>query len=104
MPFRSSLLAPAVEHHWPAAGGWIHYSLRDGVVAEEVCYWGEMTFGTHVLNLLTKRRVEAHVSFGAPLTGVADRKELAVALHSQVRGLMEAHLSAGAAEHGTARN
>jgi 1-acyl-sn-glycerol-3-phosphate acyltransferase len=98
LPFRSSLLAPAVEHRWPATGGWIHYSLRDGSVANEVCYWQDMTFGTHFLNLLTKRRVEAHVSFGKPLIGVPDRKKLAVALYSQVSALKEGHVSAGAAE------
>jgi 1-acyl-sn-glycerol-3-phosphate acyltransferase len=100
LPFRSSLLAPAVEHHWLVTGGWIHYSLQEGSVADEVCYWRDMTFGTHFLHLLTKPRIGAYVSFGSPLTGAVDRKELAVVLHRQVGGLMETHRLAKTGEPG----
>jgi lyso-ornithine lipid O-acyltransferase len=94
LPFRSSLLAPIETHHWPATAAWIHYRLPEGEgsVVDEVCYWRDMTFATHFLNLLTKRRVEAFVSFGAPVRERLNRKEMARELHAEVCRLMEARL------------
>jgi 1-acyl-sn-glycerol-3-phosphate acyltransferase len=97
LPFRSSLLAPAEEHRWPVTGGWIHYSLKDGSVADEVCYWRDMTFGPHFVNLMSKSRIDAHVSFGTPLNGPADRKEMARELHAQVARLKTAYQGAAKA-------
>ena len=94
LPFRSSLLASAETHRWPVTGAWIHYSLRDGSVADEVCYWRDMTFFPHLLNLLSKESVEAFVSYGTPLAGEMDRKEMARELHAQVCWLREDHLGA----------
>jgi lyso-ornithine lipid O-acyltransferase len=93
LPFRSPLLASAAERGWPVTGAWIHYALRDGSAADEVCYWRDMIFGPHLLNLLSKKRIEAFVSFGSPLEGEMDRKEMARALHSQVCGLKNAYLA-----------
>ncbi|MDB6111181.1 MAG: hypothetical protein JWR69_2931 [Pedosphaera sp.] len=93
LPFRSSLLGPAEEHHWPVTGAWIHYSLSDGSVADEVCYWRDMTFGPHLFNLLSKKRIEAFVSFGPTLHGEKDRKEMARELHTQVCGLKNSYLA-----------
>jgi 1-acyl-sn-glycerol-3-phosphate acyltransferase len=98
LPFRSSLLAPVAEHGWPATGAWIHYTLPagEGSVADEVCYWRDMTFGPHLLNLLSKRRIEAWVSYGSPVKAGLDRKELARELRAEVCGLKEGRLGAGA--------
>jgi 1-acyl-sn-glycerol-3-phosphate acyltransferase len=93
LPFRSSLLAAAEEHHWPVTGAWIRYALSDGSVADEVCYWRDMTFGPHLFNLLSKKNIEAVVSFGTPLTDHMDRKEMARELHAQVCGLRDAHFA-----------
>ncbi len=90
LPFHSSLLAPAAEHGWPVTPGWIGYELEDGSVADEVCYWRDMTFATHFLNLLTKRRIRGVVAFGEPLRNT-DRKELARDLHAAVCFLRERH-------------
>ena len=84
LPFHSSLLAPVEEHGWPVTPAWIHYTLPDGTTAEDVCYWGDMTFFTHFLNLLTKKNIQAHVRFGAPVKGITERKRLAHELHAQV--------------------
>lgn len=84
LPFRPSLLEPAAAHGWPVTPVWIGYSLREGSVAREVCYWGDMTLGPHLLNLLTKGEVTAHVAFGEPLPPGLDRKEMARRLHAQV--------------------
>jgi 1-acyl-sn-glycerol-3-phosphate acyltransferase len=84
LPFHSSLLAPVEERDWPVAPAWIRYTLQDGTMAEDVCYWGDMTFFTHFLKLLTKKNIQAHVRFGEPVTGKTGRKELAHELHAQV--------------------
>jgi len=84
LPFRSPLLAPVEAHNWPATPACISYTLQDGSVADEVCYWRDMTFGPHFLNLLFKKRIDAFVRFGEPLKAGLDRKEMARALHAEV--------------------
>jgi 1-acyl-sn-glycerol-3-phosphate acyltransferase len=89
LPFRSSLLAPATERGWPVTPTWIGYSLDDGRVEEEICYWRDMTFGLHALNLLSKRGVTVRVAYAASIEPGPDRKELARQLHAQVCELAE---------------
>ncbi len=84
LPFRSPLLAPAETHHWPVTPACVRYALKGGSVADEVCYWRDMTFATHFLNLLSKKRIEAFVRFGEPLKAGLDRKEMARELHAEV--------------------
>lgn len=91
LPFRSSLLGPAEQNGWPVTPAWIHYTLRDGSVADEICYWRDMTFFPHLLNLLSKESFEASVSFGEPVAGGLDRKEMACELHTRVCALKERH-------------
>jgi lyso-ornithine lipid O-acyltransferase len=92
LPFKSSLLEPAVRQTHPLAVGFLRYELDDGDVSEEVCYWKNMTFAPHLLNLLGKRGVRASVRFTRLREGVADRKALARQLHSEVLKLSEAML------------
>jgi 1-acyl-sn-glycerol-3-phosphate acyltransferase len=77
LPFKPSLFAPPAEHGWPVTPAAIHYELEDGSVADEVCYWRDMTFFPHFLNLLSKRRIRARVRFGTALKIEGDRKKLA---------------------------
>jgi 1-acyl-sn-glycerol-3-phosphate acyltransferase len=83
LPFRPSLLEPVVAGGWAAVPVWIGYSLEDGSVRDEVAYWRDMTLLPHLMNLLTKRRLTAHVAFGEPITAT-DRKELARRLQQRV--------------------
>jgi 1-acyl-sn-glycerol-3-phosphate acyltransferase len=87
LPFRSSLLEPAQAHHWPATAVRVGYKIDDGSVENEVCYWGDMTFFPHLLNLLSKREIHALVIYGSTQPPGLDRKEMARALHSQVSAL-----------------
>jgi 1-acyl-sn-glycerol-3-phosphate acyltransferase len=84
LPFRSSLLASAEEHGWTATPSWIHYTMPEGSVEQDVCYWGDMTFVPHFLKLLGKRGVRAHVRFGDQVKEKLARKDLARALHAEV--------------------
>ena len=87
LPFRSSLLAPAAASGAPVTPVHLSYAIDDGSVADEVCYWRDMTFLPHFLNLARKRAVRARVRFGLPVRERGDRKRLARALHGAVQAL-----------------
>ena len=87
LPFHPSLLEPAVARNWPVTPAGIRYTLREGSVPDEIAYWRDMTFLPHFLNVLTKRRIEAHVAFGPPLPIDLDRKGLALTAREAVRRL-----------------
>lgn len=89
LPFFSSLLEPAVESACAVTPAFIRYEVADGVAADEVCYWRDMTFGPHFLNLLTKREIRATVCFGAVRAAGNKRKQLSRELHEAVRTLGE---------------
>lgn len=89
LPFRPSLLQPAVDRGWTLTPAHLRYELSDGSVEEEVCYWGNMTFGPHLLNLLGKREIRARVCYGESLQPCSDRKQLAADLRSRVRHLAQ---------------
>lgn len=84
LPFKSSLLEPAAQPAHPLTVSAIGYTLEDGDAGAEVCYWGDHTFFPHVLNLLSKRAVQATVRFAPfPRTG-QDRKQLALQLREEI--------------------
>jgi len=84
LPFKSSLFEPAARQTHPLAAGFLRYDLNDGDVSEEVCYWKDMTLLPHLINLCSKRAVQASVHFNHLREGNADRKQLARRLHAEV--------------------
>jgi len=86
-PFRSALLEPATDLAYSLTASHIGYELEDGIVGEEVCYWKDMTFGPHLLNLLSKRRIQAHLSFSEVIQRSNERKKLAHQLYAEVATL-----------------
>ena len=84
LPFKSSLLEPATRDAHALTAGLIAYELTDGEVSEEVCYWKDMTLVPHLINLCSKRAVQASVHFNHLREGNADRKQLARQLHAEV--------------------
>jgi len=89
LPFKSSLLEPVARDTHPLAAGLIQYQLDDGNVSEEVCYWKDMTLVPHLLNLLSKRRVQVEVRFASVQKVSTDRKALAQQLHAEVLRLKD---------------
>ena len=87
LPFHSSLLAPPATHGWPVTPAGIGYTMADGSVEDEVCYWRDMVFLPHFLNLLKKTRIDARVLFGPAITAGPDRKRLAREMHDAVVAL-----------------
>ena len=84
LPFKSALLEPATMSPHPLSASSITYELADGDAAEEVCYWKDMSFIPHLLNLLSKGRVHISVDFCRVCRGPANRKELATQLRAEV--------------------
>src|SRR5437016_123628 len=66
LPFKSSLLESAVQLRCPVAAGTVGYALDHGSVADEVCYWRDMTLVPHLLNLFFKREICSKWSFFYP--------------------------------------
>jgi 1-acyl-sn-glycerol-3-phosphate acyltransferase len=93
LPFKSSLLEPATGCCHGLTASLIAYRLEDGDVGEEVCYWKDMTFIPHLINLLSKKRVEVAVRFSELRQGSTNRKELARQLHAEVSKLKQLHYS-----------
>jgi 1-acyl-sn-glycerol-3-phosphate acyltransferase len=89
LPFHSSLFAPAVRGGYPVTAAAIRYALEDGAAEDEVCFWNDVPFGLHLLNLLSKRRIYARVNFGPPLPPGPDRKHLARESRRRVGELSE---------------
>jgi len=87
LPFRASLLAPAVACNWPVAPVAIDYSVTPGSVAQHVAWWGDMEFFPHFLGLLGRDAVHARVAFGLARPAGPDRKALARELHAEVVAL-----------------
>jgi 1-acyl-sn-glycerol-3-phosphate acyltransferase len=84
LPFKSALLEPAVQLRSPIAAASIDYALDEGSVADEVCYWRDMTLVPHLLNLLFKREIRANYSFSPAKVRAGDRKEVARKLRDEI--------------------
>lgn len=87
LPFKSALLESAVQLRCPVAAGSIEYALDDGPVADEVCYWRDMTLVPHLLNLLGKKSIESTVRFSPSRPRGGNRKTLACELRAEVAAL-----------------
>lgn len=87
LPFRSALLEPATDLAYSVTASHIGYELEDGNVGEEVCYWKDMTFAPHVVNLLSKKRIRAQLKFSGLSERSKERKGLARQLHAKVAAL-----------------
>ena len=65
----------------------IQYALDNGSLADEVCYWRDMTLVPHLLNLLFKREIRANYSFSPPAIRVGNRKEIARELRDEIESM-----------------
>ena len=84
LPFKSSLLESVTRLNHPVTVAFMNYSLPDGDVHEDVCYWGAMTLAPHLIKLFSKNGIQAHVAFTQLERNAHSRKELARDLHSHV--------------------
>lgn len=86
LPFRSSLLEPAVKIGHPVAAASLAYRTPAGwpTADESVCWWGDMTFPDHFYRMLQIPRVDAALCFAAQPVSAPERHALAEGLHAAV--------------------
>ena len=91
LPFRSSLLEPAVQNQQAVSYASVSYETPTGSppASEVVCWWGEMTFFDHFMGLLGLQHVEAKVVFGERAIQADTRHELATRLHQAITQLRQ---------------
>lgn len=87
LPFRSSLLQPAVADGAPITAAHLSYGLDNGDPSNDVCYWGDMTLLSHALKLFTKNGIRAELRFSADARVYTGRKEAAEKLWDEVNAL-----------------
>jgi lyso-ornithine lipid O-acyltransferase len=90
LPFKPALFSPVAATDIPVTPCAIRYSMKDGSVADEICYWGDDVFGSHLLHFLGKLGVTVRIHFGKPHPPAADRKEIARTVHAEVLNLYRA--------------
>lgn len=92
LPFKPSLLEPAVRHGWRVLPTAVNYAVPEGrSVENEVCWWGDMTLVPHLWNFMTLPWVQARVGWGDPVAAAGERKVLAVELRERVQSLKTQH-------------
>ena len=86
LPFRPALLEWAATTGAPVHYASVSYRTPAGAPPAHlsVCWWGEMTFGRHLVGLAQLPRIEATLRLGAEPISDPDRKQLAARLHSAV--------------------
>lgn len=80
LPFKPSLLEYAARNSFPISYATVHYKVgpNDPPAQRSVCYWSDMHFASHLLNLLKLSRIDITIRFGEETIRSNDRKEIAV--------------------------
>jgi 1-acyl-sn-glycerol-3-phosphate acyltransferase len=86
LPFRPALLEWAARTGSPVHYASVSYRTPAGSVPAHlsVCWWGDMTFGRHLVGLAQLPRIDATLRLGAEPIADPDRKQLAARLHQAV--------------------
>jgi lyso-ornithine lipid O-acyltransferase len=87
LPFRPSLFEPAIASGATITPAWIGYEGSSGSVANDICYWGDMTLVPHLFRMFAIRSITARVRFGSAMREVKDRKQIAEATRNEVMRL-----------------
>lgn len=86
LPFKPALLEWAATTSSPVHYGSVSYRTPPGTSPAHlaVCWWGDMTFGRHLIALAQLPRIDATLRLGAEPIMDPDRKQLASRLHQAV--------------------
>ena len=84
LPFYPSLFEPAVENAAPVTAAYLSYEVEGGTVADDVAYWGTMTFFPHLLRMLALKEIRATVRFSGQQRLFQDRKAAAQEARAEV--------------------
>lgn len=95
LPFRRGLFHSVLNNGVALRVAALRYTLDacavngDAMVAEDVCWWGDMLFGPHLFRLLGLRGVRAQIRFGDEVAERADRFVLSETAHAEVAEMYE---------------
>jgi 1-acyl-sn-glycerol-3-phosphate acyltransferase len=84
IPFRSSLFEAVIQSDESITPAAICYEAEGGTVERDVCYRADMTFGPHLLKLLSLKSIAAFIRFGREVHPRNDRKVAARLAHKEV--------------------
>jgi len=86
LPMRPALFDWAAREQYPVHYAAITYRTRPGTLPARhaICWWGEMAFGRHIVNLCRLRGFEAEVEFGPEPLTAPTRGELAERVQREV--------------------
>jgi 1-acyl-sn-glycerol-3-phosphate acyltransferase len=84
LPFRSALFEPVVELNLDVTPAHVSYTLDEGSVATDVCYWGDMTLIPHLFNMLSKGKITGRIRFSSRPATYSNRKEAATLARAEV--------------------
>jgi 1-acyl-sn-glycerol-3-phosphate acyltransferase len=103
LPFRRglyhSILADDVPIQTAALAYFLDQPNPGATVANEVCFWGDMVFGPHLLRCLGLRGLRASIRFDAARVPGEDRFALAIHSRETILALYTTLLTARTAEH-----
>jgi lyso-ornithine lipid O-acyltransferase len=96
LPFRRGLFHSVLNNRVPLRTAALHYSLEphavneSATVGEDVCWWGDMGFASHVFRLLGLRGLSVQIRFGDEITARDDRFVLSETAQEKVAEMYEA--------------
>jgi 1-acyl-sn-glycerol-3-phosphate acyltransferase len=95
LPFRRGLFHSVLNNGVSLRTAAVRYSLendavnRGASVAEDVCWWGEMGFASHLFRILGLRGLRAQIRFGEEVMERADRFVLSETAQARVAEMYE---------------
>ncbi|MGO9127030.1 MAG: lysophospholipid acyltransferase family protein [Terriglobales bacterium] len=104
LPFRPALFDAATKAGANVVSAHISYDVADGSAANDVCYWGSMSFFPHLLRLLSRHQIRARVRFAAETRKFADRKLAARVTRDMVASLARTSAPRATATHARRRS
>jgi lyso-ornithine lipid O-acyltransferase len=87
--FHPSLFEPAVRTMVPVTAAAIQYSAAPHATEKDLCYYGDISFGPHLLQTLQLPAIHATVCFASPGERYGNRKQTAAQTRDQVAALRE---------------
>jgi 1-acyl-sn-glycerol-3-phosphate acyltransferase len=95
LPFRRGLFHSVLNNRIALRTSTLRYTLEShavngsATVANDVCWWGDMTFAPHMFRFLGLKGLRAHMRFGDTVAERADRFVLSETAQGRIAGMYE---------------
>jgi len=88
LPFHPRLIDPATSTGTQITTAAVRYVIEDGTPERELCWFGDESFGTHLLKVLGVAGFSAEVRFGQPHV-YSDRRVAANSTQAEIAAMRE---------------